>query len=858
LRKVGPNLGHIGQKTSQGWLESWLENPAHFRPMTRMPRFFGLTNQQDADAKKFNPVEIAAIATYLRAKSSEMDLDSPKEGYVPDATRGAGEFAKRGCLACHFHDGIEGATRETGKNFGPDLSRVHAKLKAGKKGFQWLYTWVRNPQRYHPRTKMPHMFLEPETVKGEYHDPAADIAAFLLSRQTDQGETAGIEQHTADDFLITNFDKKGHEEALDELVVLYLTKVLKKDEVVGNPRLLVEGYPVPEPKKVEGFMQTRRFPLDPKTVKGDEVELLSNQSWWPDDAEWLQTKLRYVGRRTISRYGCFGCHEIPGFEDAKPIGTALQDWGRKDTTKLAFEHIVEYLKHHGEAGGGSTRERAEEAVDRRLAGESPEDAPGLERDLHAAARYESILHHGRDGFLFQKLRAPRSYDYQKTSTKGYDERLRMPKFPFDEKQIEAVSTFVLGLVAEPPPDKYVYRPEGTAKDLIDGERVLQKYNCRGCHMTDLPEVSFAMQEGDFLYHEGLADDEFQRGYDLLMQIKPPRQGLTDEKVTVEYFGETGTHPVVNFRGLLAVPPDPLDPPEDRETGFDVWETLLVGEKVVTPATRVTVVGPYLLDQKPGNGGRFAEWLVEHLMNDPNSLAAGKRGMGWQMSPPVLYKEGAKVQTPWLYKFLLNPYRIRHLPVLRMPRFNMDPEEAQILADYFAAVDGVPYPYLDVPQREARYLERKDQEFEAEFHKSHDYLSESWRVLNANICIGCHSVGGREVKVDPMDPTKSIRGPDLNQTRDRLRPDWMALWIFKPPWITPGTAMPVNFARNKNVFEDVPPGSGNGLFGGDGEKQVIGVRDALMNYYRLIERDGPIVYEPPKQPGAQPANNAGND
>ncbi len=38
--------------------------------------------------------------------------------------------------------------------------------------------------------------------------------------------------------------------------------------------------------------------------------------------------------------GCTGCHDIPGFEDAKPIGTGLADWGRKETSKLAFEQIV--------------------------------------------------------------------------------------------------------------------------------------------------------------------------------------------------------------------------------------------------------------------------------------------------------------------------------------------------------------------------------------------------------------------------------------------------------------------------------------------------------------------------------------
>ena len=72
---------------------------------------------------------------------------------------------------------------------------------------------------------------------------------------------------------------------------------------------------------------------------------------------------------------------------------------------------------------------------------------------------EKLLAHEREGFLWQKLRAPRSYDYKKAENKTYNERYRMPKFPFDDAQREAVMTFVLGLVAEPPAPQFVHRPD---------------------------------------------------------------------------------------------------------------------------------------------------------------------------------------------------------------------------------------------------------------------------------------------------------------------------------------------------------------------------------------------------------------
>ncbi len=49
---------------------------------------------------------------------------------------------------------------------------------------------------------------------------------------------------------------------------------------------------------------------------------------------------------------------------------------------------------------------------------------------------EKLLGHEREGFLWQKLRAPRSFDFQKTENKGYNERLRMPQFNFSEDDIE--------------------------------------------------------------------------------------------------------------------------------------------------------------------------------------------------------------------------------------------------------------------------------------------------------------------------------------------------------------------------------------------------------------------------------------
>jgi hypothetical protein len=75
------------------------------------------------------------------------------------------------------------------------------------------------------------------------------------------------------------------------------------------------------------------------------------------------------------------------------------------------------------------------------------------------------------------------------------------------------------------------------------------------------------------------------------------------------------------------------------------------------------------------------------------------------SPPLLIGQGERTQPDWLFRFLLDPPRIREMTVLRMPKFNMSQDEARTLVSYFAGVTrisnpglGLTYPYASVPQQ----------------------------------------------------------------------------------------------------------------------------------------------------------------
>ena len=658
---------------------------------------------------------------------------------------------------------------------------------------------------------MPNLFLEP-VLDGDgnvLEDPAADIAAFLV------GEGP----------------KEWPEPEYDEKAVYDLAKLYLSGKLLTDAQFKI-------------FIETKLFPLSRNDVKGDEIELVYEGEGTPDESQFNAMMMNYLGRRSVSRYGCYGCHDINGFGTSKPIGTALQDWGRKDPSRLALEHVAEFLHHHGEKDGSSTASFVADALRNENA-----DAFDNEEDRKEALRtsffYDSLMHHGRPGFIFQKLRHPRSYDYEKTQSKTYVERLVMPKFPLTDENIESIATFVLGLVAEPPASQYVYTPERRSEDRDQGEILLRKYNCISCHMTDMHEIEVAVAEGDQAGEPADAEELSKfHGFALekLLEIRPPSQAWTGRSHEVVVEGEDNEIlPTAKFRGMLMVTPENYalydeEDPDSWQYTLTTWEPASLtkpGSKedggVKLPSSLVMTLQSHLVNLKRARTGGFAEWLVRRSMGDvfdPTRFDAA-----WQNGPPPLFGEGVKVQTEWLYRFLREPDQIRFLKTgLRMPKFNMSSDEARVLANYFAAVDGAIYPYEAIPQSDQGYLAEMQELFRknhAERAAEHSYLQESWQMLTTTLCIKCHAVGGREFIAAPgaKDVTHA---PNLERVNSRLRSDWLSVWLGSPKWLTPYTVMPTPFPKGKAGYAP--------LFGEDAESQTIGVRDALMNYYRLLEKN----------------------
>ena len=186
LRKVGPSLRHVKSKVDFNFLYSWIRKPSDFRPSTKMPQFFGQFAHLDgkglAESKRFEPIEIHGIAEYLLSTSQPFEFTDPPQSVTvePSAERGKVAFEVR-CLACHQHNDFPQGQDGAGPR--PVAHRRQAgSRKDNPDGPKWLYTWLRNPSKYHARTLMPNLFLDPLAgADGELTDPAADIAEFLLA-----------------------------------------------------------------------------------------------------------------------------------------------------------------------------------------------------------------------------------------------------------------------------------------------------------------------------------------------------------------------------------------------------------------------------------------------------------------------------------------------------------------------------------------------------------------------------------------------------------------------------------------------------------------------------------------------------
>ena len=433
----------------------------------------------------------------------------------------------------------------------------------------------------------------------------------------------------------------------------------------------------------------------------------------------------------------------------------------------------------------------------------------------------------------------------------------MPLFPLDPEQRESVITFVLGLVATPPAPQFVYSGDPTRKAISDGLAVLEKYNCAGCHVLEPEtwmvefrpdEFSEPPSESDFPFlTHGFTDEALAAS-----ATANPQTGILTTKLQ-------GMPAVNNDDGSFMVwdedweSIDPEDLGEYAETELvhpiQLWAPATIDGSVHNVGRTLGVPSTAIKKRLPAHGGDLAVHLLKkvvELEKETNPNANATEAWGWV--PPPLVGEGTKVRPGWLHNFLLDPHPIRPAVFLRMPKFNMSADEATKLVNYFAAKDGIDYPFEFDPRTRDQYLA----DTEASFAGDEDRLDHAMKIVtNANYCVKCHSVG------DFM-PEGSVRAlaPNLQMAQARLRPDYMRRWIANPLKVLPYTPMPVNVIYKPD--QEHLGGVEQSLFPGTSVEQLDGLVDLLVHYSEFMSQKndiGKLVREAAAQAPAAAGNDA---
>ncbi len=358
------------------------------------------------------------------------------------------------------------------KKVGPSLKEVRMKINPA-----WLPGWIKDPSVFRPDTKMP-------TYARIDEGQAQAIAAFIWSRgvvgpleKKQPGDAARGEVLVRDRGCVACHSAKIGGEIVGNDFAANLSRVGEKDNFdylvrwVSNPKqktlpfsfglkrdLTPEdfqkaGFPFefdhqnPSWPKEWGTLLTHQMTVMPNLRLSDEdardiASYLMTQKQdgasYPDAAGITGASKELIdrGERLVKNYGCAGCHEIAGMEDAQRIGTELTKEGSKPIERLDFGQLTHVAEHDG---------------------------------------YYNVK-----GFVDRKLKDPQIWDQGKEPAEELG-GLKMPNFRLSDGDITAVSTFIQGSLETNIPPKYQYLPADQRQAVQDGWWVVKKYNCVGCH-----------------------------------------------------------------------------------------------------------------------------------------------------------------------------------------------------------------------------------------------------------------------------------------------------------------------------------------------------------------------------------------
>ncbi|MGE5278595.1 MAG: c-type cytochrome [Acidobacteriota bacterium] len=373
LPRVGPSLEKVASKVSREWATRWVMNPASFRANTRMPTFFYLENFVNVSGPR-KPT----------AAQERMNAQGRVENDV-----------MVNAIVAYLYDKAKSAEVPAAPGHGDP---VRGQKLLSTRGCFGCHLADPDAQR---------------DLVGTYRQFGPNLAGIGSKASRDW-----IYQWILDpkawnpDTKMPNL-RLSNEDALD--IAEYLA-------TLKGPAGF-DTIPLPKTDPATLDRMALYFEMATKTIFDAKADLARMD---------LHAKEVYAGEKLIAHYGCFACHRIPGFEDAKPIGTELTEEGSKAVHRLDFGFVH--------------------------------------------------LPHTRQDWFRAKLQNTRLFDRDRA--RGWEEKLRMPLFRFSPRELDYVTTAVLGFQK--------LNASAAAKKELDadevaierGRRIIKNHNCQGCHIIE--------------------------------------------------------------------------------------------------------------------------------------------------------------------------------------------------------------------------------------------------------------------------------------------------------------------------------------------------------------------------------------
>ncbi len=173
-----------------------------------------------------------------------------------------------------------------------------------------------------------------------------------------------------------------------------------------------------------------------------------------------------------------------------------------------------------------------------------------------------------------------------------------------------------------------------------------------------------------------------------------------------------------------------------------------------------------------------------------------RGQSQALIPPPLTAVGDRLQDDYLQHAVAGEQKERRLPwlLVRMPRFEMSPDDRQSIVRYFVGSDRIPES-ADVARPELF----------THLDPQHPPIATPNELLLGNRlvgaggfnCIACHKAGTYE----PRNVAMGTRGSDIMTMGQRVRSRYFMRWMQNPIRVVPGIEMPAIRKPVAGVAED---------------------------------------------------------